>query len=207
VVPVVAPVPSAYVRWLKPAIDRVVATFLLLVALPLILTVAVVVLLALGRPVLYRQPRVGQGGGVFRVWKFRTMLPDRRVADRPFPVERRVCHKREDDPRHTRVGTVLRRWRLDELPQLVNILAGSMSLVGPRPELVDVVARYQPWQHRRHAVKPGLTGLWQVSTPSHSGLMHENTHVDLDYIDRIGLRTDVRILLRTVGCILRRNGH
>jgi lipopolysaccharide/colanic/teichoic acid biosynthesis glycosyltransferase len=206
-VPEVATSDSFYVRWCKPVIDRVAAGVLLLLTLPLILVVAFTVLLTLGRPVLYRQRRVGQGGGIFRVWKFRTMLPDRRVAERPVDIDRRVCHKREDDPRHTRVGTVLRRWRLDELPQLVNILAGSMSLVGPRPELVEVVSRYQPWQHRRHAVKPGLTGLWQVSTPTYSGLMHENTHIDLDYIDRIGLRTDVRILLRTVNCVLSRTGR
>jgi lipopolysaccharide/colanic/teichoic acid biosynthesis glycosyltransferase len=207
VVPQVPPADSLYVRFCKPVIDHVAAAVILLLALPLILVVAATVLLTLGRPVLYRQRRVGQGGEVFRVWKFRTMLPDRRVSEHPVDVDRRVCHKREDDPRHTRVGTVLRRWRLDELPQLVNILSGSMSLVGPRPELVEVVSRYQPWQHRRHAVKPGLTGLWQVSTPTFSGLMHENTHVDLDYIDRIGLRTDVRILLRTVRCVLARSGR
>jgi lipopolysaccharide/colanic/teichoic acid biosynthesis glycosyltransferase len=207
VVPAVPPADSRYVRFCKPVIDRVAAAVLLAVTLPLVLVVAGTVLVTLGRPVLYRQRRVGQGGEVFRVWKFRTMLPDRRVVESPVPVERRVCHKREDDPRHTQVGTVLRRWRLDELPQLVNILAGSMSLVGPRPELVEVVSRYQPWQHRRHAVKPGLTGLWQVSTPTFSGLMHENTHIDLDYIDRIGLRTDVRILLRTVSCVLSRTGR
>ena len=207
VVPPVAPADSAYVRLCKPVMDRVAAGVLLVITLPLILMVAVVVQISLGRPVLYRQRRVGQGGEVFRVWKFRTMLPDRRVVEHPVEVERRVCHKREDDPRHTRVGTVLRRWRLDELPQLVNILTGTMSLVGPRPELVEVVSRYQPWQHRRHAVKPGLTGLWQVSTPTFSGLMHENTHIDLDYVDRIGLRTDVRILLRTVSCVLARSGR
>jgi lipopolysaccharide/colanic/teichoic acid biosynthesis glycosyltransferase len=207
VIPPVAAADSPYVRWCKPVMDRITAGVLLVATIPLLLVVAATVLLTLGRPVLYRQRRVGQGSDVFRVWKFRTMLPDRRVADCPVAVERRVCHKREDDPRHTRVGTVLRRWRLDELPQLVNILSGSMSLVGPRPELVEVVSRYQPWQHRRHAVKPGLTGLWQVSTPTFSGLMHENTHVDLDYIDRIGLRTDVRILLRTVNCVLSRTGR
>ena len=206
VVPQVPRADSVYVSWCKPVIDRVAAGVLLLLTLPLMLMVALAVLLSLGRPVLYRQRRVGQGGEVFRVWKFRTMLPDRRVAERPVAVERRVCHKRDDDPRHTGVGTVLRRWRLDELPQLVNILSGDMSLVGPRPELVEVVSRYQPWQHRRHAVKPGLTGLWQVSTPTYSGLMHENTHIDLEYIARIGLRTDVRILLRTVRCLLSRSG-
>jgi lipopolysaccharide/colanic/teichoic acid biosynthesis glycosyltransferase len=207
VLPEVAPAESLYLRFGKPVMDRVAAAILLLLTLPLMLLVAITVLAALGRPVLYRQSRVGRGGQVFRVWKFRTMLPDRRTAELPVAVERRVCHKRDDDPRHTRVGIVLRRWRLDELPQLVNILAGTMSLVGPRPELVEVVGRYQPWQHRRHAVKPGLTGLWQVSTPTYSGLMHEHTHVDLDYINRIGLGTDLRILLRTVRCILSRSGQ
>lgn len=205
-IPEVAPASSFYVRVVKPGIDRLSAAVLLLLTLPLVLVVSVTVLLALGRPVFYRQWRVGQGGHAFRVWKFRTMLPDRRVTDRPVPVDRRVCHKRPDDPRHTRVGTVLRAWRLDELPQLVNILTGSMSLVGPRPELVEVVSRYQPWQHRRHAVKPGLTGLWQVSAVADAGAMHENTHVDLDYINNIGLKTDVRILVRTVGCVLSRTG-
>jgi len=205
-VPEVAPATSFYVRVIKPGIDRVAAAVLLTVTLPLMLVVSVTVLLTLGRPVLYRQWRVGQGGHTFRVWKFRTMLPDRRMADRPVQVDRRVCHKRQDDPRHTRVGTVLRAWRLDELPQLINILGGSMSMVGPRPELVEVVSRYQPWQHGRHAVKPGLTGLWQVSTPAHAGPMHENTQVDLDYISNIGLKTDVGILVRTVGCVLSRTG-
>jgi lipopolysaccharide/colanic/teichoic acid biosynthesis glycosyltransferase len=205
VLPEVVSASSFYVRVVKPGIDRVAAAVLLMVMLPLVLVVSFIVLLALGRPVLYRQWRVGQGGQAFRVWKFRTMLPDRRVADRPVSVDRRVCHKRQDDPRHTRVGTVLRAWRLDELPQLVNILAGSMSLVGPRPELVEIVSRYQPWQHRRHAVKPGLTGLWQVSMTD-AGPMHENTHVDLDYINSIGLKTDVQILVRTLGCVLSRTG-
>jgi lipopolysaccharide/colanic/teichoic acid biosynthesis glycosyltransferase len=206
--PPAAPPASPYVRWVKPLVDRLGAAVLLVVTLPLMLVVAATVLLALGRPVLLRQRRVGRGGEVFLVWKFRTMLPDRRLAQHPVAVDRRVCHKRDDDPRHTRVGTVLRRWRLDELPQLVNVLAGRMSLVGPRPELVEVVSRhYQPWQHRRHAVKPGLTGLWQISGGMCTGLMHENTHVDLDYVDRIGLRTDVEILLRTVSCLLSRSGH
>jgi lipopolysaccharide/colanic/teichoic acid biosynthesis glycosyltransferase len=206
-VPAVEPADSPYVRWCKPVIDRVAAGVLLLLTLPLMLVVALTVLLALGRPVLYRQRRVGQGGELFRVWKFRTMLPDRRLTHVPVAVERRVCHKRVDDPRHTPVGSLLRRWRLDELPQLINVLAGDMSLVGPRPELVEVVAGYEPWQHRRHAVKPGITGAWQVSTFPGLGLMHEHTDMDLEYIRNVGLRTDAAILFRTVGCILSRNGR
>jgi lipopolysaccharide/colanic/teichoic acid biosynthesis glycosyltransferase len=198
---------SPYVRWCKPVLDRLTAGVLLLLTIPLLLAVAAAVLLTLGRPVLYRQSRVGQGGRIFRVWKFRTMLPDRRFTHVPVAVERRVCHKRTDDPRHTPVGSLLRRWRLDELPQLINVLSGDMSLVGPRPELVEVVALYEPWQHGRHAVKPGITGAWQVSTFPGLGLMHEHTDVDLDYIRRVGIRTDAAILFRTVRCLLSRNGH
>lgn len=198
---------SFYERWTKPAIDRFAAFVLLVLTVPVLLVVALAVRITLGAPVLYRQRRVGRDGHVFRVWKFRTMHPDRRCGEVPVPVERRICHKREDDPRHTRLGSLLRRWRLDELPQLANVLAGHMSLVGPRPELVEIVRLYEPWQHERHAVKPGITGLWQVSTEPRFGLMHEHTELDLAYVERVSLRTDLRILLRTVTCLLARNGR
>ena len=203
--PELRPPESRYVRWIKPTVDRLVALLLLLLLLPLFAVVALVVWATLGRPLLYHQRRVGRGGGHFVLWKFRTMQPDRRRRDAPVDVERRVCHKRVDDPRHTRCGRVLRRTSLDELPQLVNVLAGHMSIVGPRPELVEIVDHYQPWQHFRHAVKPGLTGLWQVSRRG-NGLMHENTDIDLEYLRRISFRTDVEIMLRTPPALVRGGG-
>ncbi len=208
-----APVPptstaeSFYGRVCKPLFDRISAILLLLLTLPVFLVVAAAVLLFLGRPVLYRQARVGRDGEVFSVFKFRSMHPDRRRVEVPVVVERRVSHKRSDDPRHTPLGTILRRWRLDELPQLANVLAGHMSIVGPRPELVEVVRRYEPWQHQRHAVKPGITGPWQVHRDPRCGPMHEHTELDLDYVGRVSFRTDLHILGRTVICLLARNGR
>jgi lipopolysaccharide/colanic/teichoic acid biosynthesis glycosyltransferase len=189
-----------YERLFKPALDRIVAGVLLLVLAPLMAVFALAVAATLGRPMLYRQTRVGLGGAPFEMLKFRTMRPCRRQSDGGYVgPERRRTHKSPSDPRLTRLGRVLRRYSLDELPQLWNVVRGDMSLVGPRPELVEIVARYQPWQHRRHAVKPGITGLWQVTErAANGGRMHECTRTDLHYIDDLSFGTDVRILLRTV---------
>ena len=152
---------------------------------------------------------------VFRVTKFRTMQPDRRSdepplpqSDRPFNGEdRRIIHKSEDDPRLTGLGRFLRKWSLDELPQLFNVLAGQMSLVGPRPEMVAIVDRYEPWQHQRHVVKPGVTGLWQVSARSETK-MHEATQIDISYIEHISFASDVKILLKTIPAVFgSQTGH
>jgi lipopolysaccharide/colanic/teichoic acid biosynthesis glycosyltransferase len=106
------------------------------------------------------------------------------------------------------VGRLLRKLSLDELPQLFNVLRGEMSLVGPRPELPHIVANYEPWLHQRHLVKPGMTGLWQVSQRQPGVLMHETGEADIEYVRRISLRTDLGILLRTVPAMLSSNaGH
>lgn len=195
---------SRYARIGKPLLDRTLALVLLVLTLPLLGLVALVVLVDLGSPVLFRQERVGRGGRHFSMLKFRTMRPDRRTRPAPFDgPDRRRTHKHPSDPRLTRVGRVLRAWSLDELPQLVHVVRGEMSLVGPRPELVSVVARYEGWQHYRHLVKPGLTGLWQV-TERGSTPMHERTDLDLDYLRDLSLVTDLRIMLRTVPAAL---GH
>jgi lipopolysaccharide/colanic/teichoic acid biosynthesis glycosyltransferase len=199
------PCDGVYVRHIKPLVDRVVAAFLLVLLSPLILVIALGLLVTLRRPILFRQIRVGRNGVPFVLWKFRTMRPDRRKTNLPTPVERRVCHKSANDPRHTRFGRALRCTRLDELPQLANVLKGDMSLVGPRPELAEIVARYEPWQHDRHLVRPGLTGLWQVSVVA-EGLMHEHTDIDIEYIQAIALKTDLRILLRTPATLVFRRG-
>jgi lipopolysaccharide/colanic/teichoic acid biosynthesis glycosyltransferase len=134
------------------------------------------------------------------------MGQDRRRAAAPVPQDRRQTHKSDHDPRHTRVGRFLRKWSLDELPQFWNVVCGDMSLVGPRPELVEIVSRYEPWQHQRHLVKPGLTGLWQVSGRG-TGMMHLHTEVDLEYIEQMGPVTDLKILLLTIPATLRRSGN
>jgi len=194
---------SRYVRWVKPLLDGALALLALLVALPVMLVVAVVVFVSLGRPILLRQDRVGRDGHLFTVLKFRTMHPDRRARAEAFEgLDRRRTHKHPDDPRLTPAGRLLRRLSLDELPQLLNVLRGDMSMVGPRPELPMVVERhYEPWQHRRHAVKPGITGLWQISERG-NGMMHEHVDVDLDYVDQVGLGTDLWIMARTLPAAL-----
>lgn len=197
-----------YERRVKPALDWMGALLLLLLTLPLMAASAVAIRLTMGAPVLLRQPRVGRFGRVFTIYKFRTMLPDRREGRAAYEgPERRISHKRADDPRITPVGRFLRKWSLDELPQFFNVLKGDMSLIGPRPELVPIVAAYEPWQHGRHAVKPGITGLWQVSERG-DRLLHEATDVDLAYIERLGPISDLQILLHTpLAALGLRHGH
>ncbi len=190
--------PSVYVQVVKPLIDLVGGIVLTLVTAPICLIIAILVYHDLGRPIILKQPRVGRGGRVFNVYKFRTMRPDRRNGGPDFVgTDRRVTHKDENDPRLTDLGRILRRWSLDELPQLWNVLLGDMSLVGPRPEMVQIVQRYEPWQHQRHVIKPGVTGLWQISARGDVP-MHEATSIDIDYVESISFGTDVEILLKTL---------
>jgi lipopolysaccharide/colanic/teichoic acid biosynthesis glycosyltransferase len=185
-----------YVRFVKPAFDWVLALGGLVVAAIPMALIAGVVAVSMGRPVLFRQRRVGVDGESFEVLKFRTMRPDRRGQRLDVIHDRRRTHKSDHDPRHTAVGRFLRKYSLDELPQLFNVLRGEMSMVGPRPELDSVVEQYPPALHQRHLVKPGLTGLWQVSARG-SGPMHENGQWDLAYVARVSLRTDLEILVKT----------
>ncbi len=199
------PPDSLYARHVKDIADRVIALLLLLVALPLLAVIALAILLTLGRPILYRQQRIGQYGRPFEMLKFRTMRPDRRAprsGDYDGP-DRRVRHKNPDDPRHTPLGRFLRRYSLDELPQLWQVVRGDLSLIGPRPELATVVEReYEPWQHQRHLVKPGLTGLWQVTERDEQGYMHLHVDTDLRYIRELSPSLDLRILARTIPVLL-----
>ena len=144
-----------------------------------------------------RQAQVALDGPDRRVSSAR-QLEDRRALER----SRRRTHKTPDDPRHTGLGRFLRAYSFDELPQLVNVLRGELSLVGPRPELPEVVASYEPWQHARHEVKPGLTGLWQTTDRGSGEPMHLHVDRDLEYIERISVRTDLAILLVTVPVLL-----
>jgi lipopolysaccharide/colanic/teichoic acid biosynthesis glycosyltransferase len=197
-----APPATWYQRWGKPAFDRAVGLAVAIALVPLVLLVALAVRVTLGAPVLYRQRRIGLRGVEFDMLKFRTMLPDRRRSRQPFEgPDRRRTHKSDEDPRHTRLGRFLRMSSLDELPQLWNVVRGDLSLVGPRPELTEIVERYEPWQHARHVVKPGITGLWQV-TRRGDGLMHEHVEVDLRYVEDLSFRTDLKILVLTLPAVL-----
>jgi lipopolysaccharide/colanic/teichoic acid biosynthesis glycosyltransferase len=193
---------------IKRSLDVLIAVALLLTLSWLLVLIAVAVGLESGYPVLFEQVRIGRRGKPFRMLKFRTMRPERRVSKQGPPqgtAERRRRHKSPGDPRVTRVGRLLRRTCFDELPQLLNVLRGEMSLVGPRPELPEIVDDYAPWQHARHLVTPGITGWWQVNRDGNL-LMHEATHLDLEYIRDQSLWLDVVILVRTIGAVIGGSG-
>ena len=199
---------SLWQRVVKRCIDVFGAATLLVVLSPLMGLIALAVRLSSRGPVLFRQERVGQHGRTFEMLKFRTMQPDSRRVDLgppPGMPERRRTHKSPDDPRITAIGRRLRRTCLDELPQLWNVLMGEMSLVGPRPEIPNIVASYAPWQHLRHAVRPGLTGWWQVNRRD-GRPMHAATELDLYYVEHQSLSLDLQILSRTVGAIIDGSG-
>ncbi|CAA9215093.1 MAG: Lipid carrier : UDP-N-acetylgalactosaminyltransferase, partial [uncultured Chloroflexia bacterium] len=187
-----------YVRFLKRFVDMVVASTLLLILSPLLVLVAIAIHLDSPGPFLFRQTRIGRENRSFSIYKFRTMTHrpnDELVLVRD--ADGVLRHKVRNDPRVTRVGRWLRRTSIDELPQLLNILMGQMSLVGPRPELPQIVETYESWQHRRHLVRPGLTGWWQVSGRSDRP-MHEHTELDIYYVEHQSFWLDVRILLLTM---------
>lgn len=196
----------AYAAALKRALDAVGAACLLVLLAPVLLCIGVAIRLGGGGPAMYRQQRVGRFGVPFTVYKFRTMIDDRRKTDLPFVgSDRRERHKSEADPRVTAVGALLRRTSLDELPQLINILKGEMSFIGPRPELPRIVSKYQPWQHQRHLVRPGMSGWWQIHGRSDRP-MHENTELDIYYVERLSFRLDLHIFVRTFKALFSRNG-
>jgi len=193
-----------YQRMIKRAFDLTVGLFALIPALPVMALSALLIFLEDGRPVLFRQQRVGENGRLFEMIKFRTMI--RNAEQLQGQIEKRdidgnLIHKTKDDPRVTRVGRLLRRFSLDELPQLFNVLAGTMSLVGPRPELPYLVEKYQAWQRKRFAIPPGLTGWWQVNGRSDRP-MHLHTEDDLYYIQNYSIWLDVQILVRTAWTVL-----
>ena len=190
--------PRSY-RIAKRVLDIVVASLGLVLIAPLMLVIAAMIRLDSPGPAIFRQERIGQGGRRFQILKFRTMVNG-------CDLLRDGPHKRPDDARVTRVGRLLRRTSLDELPQLINVLRGEMSLVGPRPELPEIVdAHYEPWQYRRFLVPQGITGWWQV-TGRGKKLMYEHTEDDLYYIENASFRFDLLILAKTVVAVLRREG-
>ncbi|HEY3504025.1 MAG TPA: sugar transferase [Actinocatenispora sp.] len=195
-------------RVAKEFVDRVGAAVLLVLLAPLLAAVALMIKVDSPGPVLFRQPRVGRGGALFDIVKFRTMYTDAeaRLAElRGRNEAAGVLFKIRDDPRVTRVGRYLRRFSADELPQLLNVLAGQMSLVGPRPPLPVEVAEYPADMLRRLVVKPGLTGLWQVSGRSDLP-WEEAIRLDLRYVENWSLSLDLVILLRTVTAVVRTSG-
>jgi exopolysaccharide biosynthesis polyprenyl glycosylphosphotransferase len=195
-------------RLLKGAADRLAAAVALVLLSPVLLAVAAAVAATSAGPVLYRQERVGINGRPFQILKFRTMVPDADLlldALQGTNTSDGLLFKLRDDPRVTRVGRVLRRFSLDELPQLLNVLGGSMSLVGPRPPLPTEVARYDTSVRRRLLVKPGLTGLWQISGRSDLS-WEESVRLDLRYVENWSFAMDAMILWKTGRAVLTSSG-
>jgi exopolysaccharide biosynthesis polyprenyl glycosylphosphotransferase len=203
------PVMSGARRAVKTLVDRLLILLVSLVAIPAMALIALAIRLDSPGPVLFRQKRVGARGEQFEMLKFRTMCVDAeaRLAQLAGSADagNSVLFKMKDDPRVTRVGRVLRRFSVDELPQLINVLRGEMSLVGPRPPLPREVAGYESDAVRRLRVRPGLTGLWQVSGRSDLS-WDESLRLDLWYVDNWCLALDLQILARTARVVLRGTG-
>jgi lipopolysaccharide/colanic/teichoic acid biosynthesis glycosyltransferase len=198
------------------AVDLVISIVALIVFAPFLLCTALAIRLTSPGPALFRQTRVGLHGQPFVMLKFRTMQVDNDdAAHRAFVLtqmsgearssERSGPHKLEEDPRVTRLGGHLRRLSIDELPQLINVVLGQMSLVGPRPALSWEVKLYQPWHYIRLEAKPGITGLWQVSGRSYVSMLDALT-LDADYVANKSLGLDLAIILKTIPKVLSRHG-
>ena len=190
--------PRPFLLALKRAFDFLAAAFLLALALPLLLGAALAVKLDSRGPVFFRQERIGRGGRPFTMWKFRSMVVGAVNQGAGYLVVR-------DDPRITAVGKWLRRFSLDELPQLLNVLLGEMSLVGPRPSLPYQVEQYDSFQRQRLQMRPGITGLAQV-TGRNELSWPERIRLDVWYVQHWSLLLDLRILGRTAGVVLGQAG-
>jgi exopolysaccharide biosynthesis polyprenyl glycosylphosphotransferase len=197
-------------RLVKRIFDLVFGTASVMMLLPILTIIGLLIKLDSKGPIIFRQERVGENGRIFKMFKFRTMVPDadahREVITEVDPNNGQfLFKKRPDDPRITHIGRFLRRTSLDELPQLLNVLIGDMSLVGPRPELPWLVDQYEPWQRKRFAVPQGMTGWWQVNGRSDKPL-HLHTEDDLYYVQNYSIWMDLYILLKTPWVVLRGKG-
>ncbi len=184
-------------RLAKRAFDLALCLLLLPILIPIMAFIAALIRLDSRGAAFYHQERVGENGRLFKMIKFRTMIVG---ADR-----QKIVGKTPDDPRITRIGRFLRRTSLDELPQMMNVLRGEMSLVGPRPEMPWLVEQYEPWQRKRFAVPQGMTGWWQVNGRA-SRPMHQHTEDDLYYIQNYSILLDVIILWKTIFAVISRRG-
>jgi exopolysaccharide biosynthesis polyprenyl glycosylphosphotransferase len=192
----------------KDLFDRCVAAAALLLLFPLLTLLGLTIWLSDRGPALFTQVRVGKDGRAFRIYKFRTMVVDaeQRKAELLATNETDgILFKLRNDPRVTSVGAHLRRWSIDELPQLINVFLGDMSLVGPRPALPDEAEKYAEHVHRRLVVKPGITGLWQVSGRSNLS-WDESVRLDLRYVENWSFALDLQILWKTASVLVRRSG-
>lgn len=203
-----APVLTDYQRMLKRIFDLTMVFFLLPISLLLGSLIALAIWIDSGMPIIFKQKRVGENGVLFAMYKFRTMSSDaeeKRHLVEYLDENNRLIHKRINDPRVTRVGKFLRKTSLDELPQIINILKGDMSFVGPRPELPYLVEQYQPWQRKRFSIPQGITGWWQINGRSEKP-MHLHTEDDIYYVQHYSIFLDIYILLKTIIVVIKGQG-
>jgi exopolysaccharide biosynthesis polyprenyl glycosylphosphotransferase len=207
------PVIDGIDRLLKRIFDLTVGGLTLVLASPIMLLITLIIKLDSPGPAFYFGQRVGEDGKLFWMLKFRTMVRGAEEEEESLAVRSPtsgtgppIFDKRPDDPRVTRIGRILRRTSLDELPQLINVMMGEMSLVGPRPELPWLVERYLPWQRKRFAVPQGMTGWWQINGRSNRADHALRVEDDLYYIRNYSLLLDMRILWKTVGSVIRGEG-
>jgi exopolysaccharide biosynthesis polyprenyl glycosylphosphotransferase len=190
--------------FIKSVLDRSVAALGLVLLAPFFLVIAVLIKTSSRGPVFFVQQRSGLNGRLFNLYKFRTMVVDAEDLKAALDHENEMdgpVFKIKNDPRITRVGAFLRRTSLDELPQLINVLRGEMSLVGPRPPIPTEVQQYAPWQRRRLSMRPGLTCIWQVSGRNEISF-EQWMNMDLEYIDKWSLLLDFKLLLKTVPAVV-----
>ncbi len=184
-----------YKFFAKPVLDFVISLVMLLLLLPLFALIGFILLFLNGRPVIFKQKRPGKNGKIFTLYKFRTMSNEFSVSGEILP----------DIQRLTGAGSILRKFSLDELPQFLNVLRGELSIVGPRPLLIEYLGLYSPEQSRRHEVKPGITG-WAQVNGRNSLTWEEKFSLDVYYVDNISFRLDMRIIWMTFVKLFRRSG-
>jgi len=202
------PVIQGHKRITKRLMDLALSSLALLITWPLLIFIWIAIKRDTVGPALYPAERVGENGKIFKMYKFRTMFvgaAKQQAEVTAESAEGRKIYKVKDDPRVTKVGKWLRRWSLDEMPQLFNVLRGEMSLVGPRPEQPFITQEYDHWQWQRLLVPPGVTGWWQVSGRSDLP-MHLNTQYDIYYARNFSLFLDLKILFKTFHAVLQGKG-
>lgn len=200
---------NTYEQLVKRLMDIFVSLVGIIVTSPIMLITAIAIKIDSNGPVLFKQKRVGQNGRTFEIYKFRSMCVDAEEKKEELLSQNEMdgfMFKIKDDPRVTKVGRFIRKTSIDELPQFFNVLKGDMSVVGTRPPTLDEVSQYKREQWRRISIKPGITGMWQISGRSNITDFNEVVELDLKYIDNWSILTDVLIILKTVGVLFRRKG-
>ncbi len=200
---------NSYEQFIKRLMDIFISSLALIVLSPLMIVTALVIKRDSPGPAFFKQTRVGQNGRQFQIYKFRSMCQDAEEQKEKLMEQNEMdgfMFKMKDDPRITKVGKFIRKTSIDELPQLINVLRGDMSLVGTRPPTTDEVSQYKRSQWRRISIKPGITGLWQISGRNEITNFDEVVELDLRYIDNWTIWSDIKILFSTVGVLLTKKG-